>query len=88
MNAQLVRMAFQRAEDKISAGEVGEREFWLTVESFIDTFASDRRFKLKALASTIPVSSAIVSYRGVKYYLDGIYNTETNSRTYSISRAN
>jgi hypothetical protein len=88
VSAELVRTAFQRAEDRLSSGDISAREFWATVESFIDAFADDRRFKLKVGACTIPVSSAIVSYRGVKYYLDGMYSHETKSRNYSISRAN
>lgn len=88
MSAALVRLAFQRAGDKLTTGDISEREFWPTVESFIDTHAADRRFKLQVKACTIPVSSAIVSYMGVRYYLDGMYSHETNSRNYSISRAN
>ena len=88
MSAELVRAAFQRAEDKLTARDITQREFWATIEDYIEAFADDRRFKLHVKASTIPVSSAIVSYRGVRYYLYGVYDTETQSRNYAISRTN
>ena len=88
MSAQLVRRAFQYAEDGCSTGNLAPRDYWPAVDSFIDTHAPDRRYKLQVLAATHPVSSAIVRYRGVKYYLEGIYNTETQSRDYAIPRTN
>ena len=88
MSAELVRRAFQHAENGCSTGNISPRDYWPAIDSFIDTHAPDRRYRLHLLAATHPVSSAIVRYRGIKYYLDGTFNHETQSRIFAITRTN
>ena len=88
MSAELVRRAFQHAENECNAGNVTQWGYWNAIEEYLDTFAPDRRYKLQCLAASHPISSAIVRYRGVGYYLEGVYNTETQSRDYTIIRTN
>jgi hypothetical protein len=88
VSAELVRRAFQHAENGCSTGNITPRGYWPAIDSFIDTHALDRRYRLHLLAATHPLSSAIVRYRGIRYYLEGTFNRETQSRIFAITRTN
>lgn len=55
------------------------------VEEYVHEMASDRRYKLKWGAAT--ESSAILTYMGTRYYIEGIYSAESQDRTHYVYRA-
>ena len=55
------------------------------IEEYVHDFSSDRRYKLHWKASTD--SSAILEYRGTRYYIEGVYDSERKTRDYYVYRA-
>ena len=55
------------------------------IAEYVDEAAADRRYKLKWGAATD--SSAILTYMGVRYYIDSVYHADTKSRTHYVHLA-
>ena len=48
---------------------------------------SDRRYRIFFNAATSNLSSAIVTYKGRRYYVDGIYDANAHERTFYVYRS-
>lgn len=54
------------------------------INDYVDSMASDRRFKVHYLAGTSDFSSAIIRYRNVEYYVEGVWDSFAKERNYYV----
>lgn len=55
-------------------------------KAYVRTMQQDRRYRLHVLSST--GDSAIVTYRGRRLYVEGVWNAVEKSRTFYVYRSN
>ena len=77
MHETLIRQAFQQAYDNQSTNpRLAE-----SICDYVRDFSNDRRYRLFFNATCTSFRTAIVTYRGVRYYVDHDYP----SNTYKVS---
>lgn len=91
--AVMLGYAFDYAEQAMRASDKVRREVrerlglpilnrHRLIEDYVYENSSDRRYKLHWKASTD--SSAILEYRGTRYYIEGVYDPERKTRDYYV----
>lgn len=63
--------------------EVSFNEVMNEIKDYLQTYATDRRYTVKVLASTTSFCSMLIMYKGVKYYIT--YNYKDDLYTAEIS---
>lgn len=80
--ANMLSYAFQFASNGPA------RDFTERVKRYVLINATDRRYRVKWLVAASPVNSAIVEYAHVRYYVYGVYDSISKTRTYYVEYAN